>query len=1111
MACQIDYLCELPNDAARRRALITLPPTLKATYQRILQKVNESSGEAQKLVQRTLLWIIHGPKMSISALCEAVSLEAGQRKLDREAIPEEEDILRLCSSLVRRSVFSHNLELAHFTVEEFLTSDDTRSNGSFSTYHVPPLDGVIGPAVIAKGLLTYILFDDFNSFDGSNSCQTRRKNGQYALLQDAVRHWNTHARYNMDDPEVLRMVQKLLHPSKSNNFMNWAMNWAYGQNLDLALPSSKYNYAASCSPLHYAASFGLWRVCTWLVKSGCDVNQNSLMGCPLHCAFWGSDLLTGAIPGDPDEFMRKSSPGIESLLAATVQALLDLGADASCSCKSGGESWTPLYLAFAHENKEACVSLLRRGATVDEKLFSDVSHLVEQHRSFCKQVIDRIGHERVQEKVYARLLELAAEPGTCVTQADVSQALSTAAHSGQLARIQNLVQDLKVDVNATNQIGGSTALIESCKMDHVDVVRYLLGLGADPNIMDYEGRMPLHYAVQACGCQCLPIMLRETANTSACDNKGNNIWHLAACHGNTEALRVITSHVQIGKGSAAIVEDGCPAQERLTGRDIFEISTSLQENSYECGLRTRNNDALTPLHFALSNGFAEAAKLLIVAGANPNLVSEDGSSLLHYAIASGPGLHASVHMLIEAGLSPCTRNNTWDTPLHTLMTADVSDVDDIEGALLVLQTLVQQGANINEPNNEGRTPLHLVCRLSSGSWQQVALKLLLNLSADLSLRDSSGQTPVDIMIRAWEQEYNTEDGSKRARVTRRSRIYARLMQIIVDHVLSVDLCGIGLIPWSPCLLFLALWLKKDTLSRSILEQQPDVEAPVGFVELSPIEGACLYGCSKSLFERLLEASSFRSNPTAVGVKLTMLLCRNTKNTDDCNLFHMISKGFDPNGSSPDGTTALMLAAQAGKVSFVETLLRHGAQVCTKNYDGWNATHYACSNGHLEVLYALHKTNVVWTDKVSAYCSNRAIRGIARRRRQNLSMLHLASGQENSEVVEFLLNKHLVKDINCITDSGETALHDASRFGFQEHVGLLLEANADDSLLSKEDESPLHSAAKFGHGKVILAFVARGCQTRLPNSAGLTPEMYARKYGRREVVDILKNQPVEEGK
>ncbi|KAL8652688.1 MAG: hypothetical protein Q9210_002539 [Variospora velana] len=575
------------------------------------------------------------------------------------------------------------------------------------------------------------------------------------------------------------------------------------------------------------------------------------------------------------------------------------------------------------------------------------------------------------------------------------------------------------------------------------------------------------------------------------------------------------SHAQTRRGSAAIEKDEHPAEERVTGRNISENSTSLQDNSDDCGPSMRNNDGLTPLHLAVSNRFAEAASLLIIAGANPNVFSEDGSTLLHNAIARGPGLLASVNVLIEAGISPCTRNKNGETPLHKLMTVNVFDADDIEDANVVLQLLMKQGANINEPDNERRTPLHLLCRPSFAaqsketSWEEVALKSLLNLSADLSLRDSSGQTPVEVLIRAWEHEYITKDEPKRAPITRRSQICAKLMQTIVDHLFSTDVYEVGLVPWNPGLLFLALWLNKDTLSRSILEQQPDVEAPIGFAELSPIEGACLYGCSNSLFERLLEASSFRSNPTAVGLRLMMLLCQNTGDASDCNLFQIISKGFDPNGSSPNGTTALTLAAQAGKVFFMETLLRHGAQACTKDYEGWNAAHYACLNGHVELLYALHKTNVVWTDKVSTKSFDPRIGGVERRH-ENVSMLHLATGQGDSKVVKFLLSKHLIEDINCITDRGETALHDASRFGMHVNVGLLLEANADDSILSKEDESALHSAAKFGHLAVIRAFVAQGCQTRLPNSAGLTPEMYARKYGHEEVVNILKNQPVKEG-
>ncbi|CAL8576561.1 hypothetical protein XPA_002436 [Xanthoria parietina] len=59
VACQMDYLCELPNDSSRRKALGSLPPTLNATYERILRHVNASNNEVQLLVSRTLKWIVH--------------------------------------------------------------------------------------------------------------------------------------------------------------------------------------------------------------------------------------------------------------------------------------------------------------------------------------------------------------------------------------------------------------------------------------------------------------------------------------------------------------------------------------------------------------------------------------------------------------------------------------------------------------------------------------------------------------------------------------------------------------------------------------------------------------------------------------------------------------------------------------------------------------------------------------------------------------------------------------------------------------------------------------------------------------------------------------------
>jgi hypothetical protein len=59
VACQLDYLCELNTDKAIRRGLNSLPPTLFATYERILDRVNASSSDTQKLVQRVLTRVVN--------------------------------------------------------------------------------------------------------------------------------------------------------------------------------------------------------------------------------------------------------------------------------------------------------------------------------------------------------------------------------------------------------------------------------------------------------------------------------------------------------------------------------------------------------------------------------------------------------------------------------------------------------------------------------------------------------------------------------------------------------------------------------------------------------------------------------------------------------------------------------------------------------------------------------------------------------------------------------------------------------------------------------------------------------------------------------------------
>lgn len=135
MACQIDYLCQLPDNRERCLALESLPPDLKSTYERILSRVDETNIHVRALVQRTLRWLIVAKEgLTINALREALSMKDGTQKLDRDAVPDEFVLLRSCSSLVRKSTSGQELELAHFTVKEFLLG--IACDSDFSAYRV---------------------------------------------------------------------------------------------------------------------------------------------------------------------------------------------------------------------------------------------------------------------------------------------------------------------------------------------------------------------------------------------------------------------------------------------------------------------------------------------------------------------------------------------------------------------------------------------------------------------------------------------------------------------------------------------------------------------------------------------------------------------------------------------------------------------------------------------------------------------------------------------------------------------------------------------------------------------------------------------------------------
>ena len=89
---------------------------------------------------------------------------------------------------------------------------------------------------------------------------------------------------------------------------------------------------------------------------------------------------------------------------------------------------------------------------------------------------------------------------------------------------------------------------------------------------------------------------------------------------------------------------------------------------------------------------------------------QDGYSLLHQAAEFQDV--AAIEYLIEAGCDPSQRDIYGQTPLHIAVDGEIDAAIQTQGRLEYKATkrLVELGANINVPDNQGATPIDRVNR-----------------------------------------------------------------------------------------------------------------------------------------------------------------------------------------------------------------------------------------------------------------------------------------------------------------------------------------------------------------------------------------------------------------
>ncbi|MFZ2586806.1 MAG: ankyrin repeat domain-containing protein [Alphaproteobacteria bacterium] len=144
-----------------------------------------------------------------------------------------------------------------------------------------------------------------------------------------------------------------------------------------------------------------------------------------------------------------------------------------------------------------------------------------------------------------------------------------------------------------------------------------------------------------------------------------------------------------------------------------------------------NTQNMTPLMRAVEQNLPGMVELLMALGADPQSSNSEGWNPLFYAVQSNNA--AMVERLITGGLDPNGHDRLGLTPLM---------VASRKGSLDMVRLLVKQGADVNAVDAVGVPALHGAVK--EGNFQMV--KLLLENGAKVDASTRSGTTAMDVAL-----------------------------------------------------------------------------------------------------------------------------------------------------------------------------------------------------------------------------------------------------------------------------------------------------------------------------------------------------------------------------